>query len=267
MLDLWSEKLLMSGGGGLAEPIRFDYTGALQTFVVPSGVKSVRVDCVGASGGSFGTSARGGKGGRVQTILSVTPKQTLFIYVGGSGSNTSTKGGYNGGGNGGSNKNSGTSNYGPGGGGASDIRTVENDLNSRLVVGGGGGGSAGYDNYNWKGGDGGGLVGQAGSDYYGNVGSTYSGKGGTQTAGGNGEYSGTFGIGASSRYVNNTTVPPGGGGGGWYGGGAAWHINIMKNGWSGSGGGSSYTDPDLCSEVVHTQGYQDGNGYVIISGV
>lgn len=34
-----------------------------------------------------------------------------------------------------------------------------------------------------------------------------------------------------------------------------------------AGGGSSYTHPDLCSEVVHTQGFQSGNGYITISMV
>lgn len=32
-----------------------------------------------------------------------------------------------------------------------------------------------------------------------------------------------------------------------------------------AGGGSSYTDATLCSEVTHTQGFQAGNGYVLIS--
>lgn len=35
----------------------------------------------------------------------------------------------------------------------------------------------------------------------------------------------------------------------------------------GGGGGSSYTHPTLCSSVVHTQGFNKGNGYVKISMV
>lgn len=34
-----------------------------------------------------------------------------------------------------------------------------------------------------------------------------------------------------------------------------------------AGGGYSYTDPNLCTNVVHTQGYQSGNDYITISMV
>ena len=34
---------------------------------------------------------------------------------------------------------------------------------------------------------------------------------------------------------------------------------------AGGGGGSSYTKPELCSEVVHTQGFRSGAGYIILS--
>lgn len=60
---------------------------------------------------------------------------------------------------------------------------------------------------------------------------------------------------------------------GWYGGGGA----VSGHYWAGSsangsseaaaGGGSSYTHPTLCSNVVHTQGYRTGNGYITISMV
>lgn len=33
----------------------------------------------------------------------------------------------------------------------------------------------------------------------------------------------------------------------------------------GGGGGSSYTDSTLCTDVVHTQGYQNGAGYITIT--
>lgn len=58
------------------------------------------------------------------------------------------------------------------------------------------------------------------------------------------------------------------GGAGWYGGGGgalAGHKSIFY--YSGGGGGSSYTHPTLCSSVVHTQGFNKGNGYVKISMV
>ena len=59
-------------------PIRFDYTGNFQEYIVPTGVKKIIVDCVAAKG--FGTT---GGGGRVECVLSVKPKQILYIYVGG----------------------------------------------------------------------------------------------------------------------------------------------------------------------------------------
>lgn len=72
---------------------------------------------------------------------------------------------------------------------------------------------------------------------------------------------------------SGTNCVGGYGGAGWYGGGGA----VSGHYWAGSsangsseaaaGGGSSYTNPTLCSEVVHTQGYRAGSGYVTISMV
>lgn len=137
---------------------------------------------------------------------------------------------------------------------ASDIRTDPEDLNSRLIVAGAGGNGAGGIGVT-AGAAGGGLVGaSAGSVYY-----YAGGSGGTQTAGGS--VGGTFGFGGSSS--------GGHGGAGWYGGGAgqAGLVNKVGTCSAGGGGGSSYTHPDLCSEVVHTQGFQSGNGYITISMV
>src|SRR5690606_29001240 len=125
------------------DSVSFSYTGGQQTWVVPPGVTSIDVDVVGASGGnssgSYGTNA-GGKGGRVQATLSVTPGQTLYIYVGGQGSGISSgsvSGGYNGGGQ----AYSSSTSYGAAsGGGASDIRIGGTALNNRYIVAGGGGG-------------------------------------------------------------------------------------------------------------------------------
>ena len=135
---------------------------------------------------------------------------------------------------------------------ASDIRTDPEDLNSRLVVAGAGGNGAGGIGVT-AGAAGGGLVGaNAGGVYY-----YAGGTGGTQTAGGS--VGGTFGFGGSSS--------GGHGGAGWYGGGAgqAGLVNKVGTCAAGGGGGSSYTHPELCSEVVHTQGFQTGNGYVEIT--
>lgn len=134
---------------------------------------------------------------------------------------------------------------------ASDVRTDPEDLNSRLIVAGAGGdGTAGVAVS--AGADGGGLVGaSAGSAYF------AGGTGGNQTSGGS--VNGTFGFGGAAL--------GGHGGAGWYGGGAgqAGLINKVGTCAAGGGGGSSYTDPELCANVEHTQGFNTGNGYITIS--
>lgn len=242
----------------------FNYTGAVQTFTVPTCVTSITVDCKGAQGG-----ATGGNGGRVTCVLPVTPGDILYIYVGGQGGGyiSQSPGGFNGGGN------AGICNvqyFGAGGGGASDIRLNSTSLNSRVVVAGGGGGSHQINSTN-NAGAGGGLVG-------GNVTSTGNGciatyaTGGTQSAGGNPATAtmsccfftpvpgGSFGVGGNGAGPsNNCNNGDGGagGGGGWYGGGGG-------GTYSSGGGGSSYTAVNVTS-VVHTQGFQAGNGQVIIT--
>ena len=246
-------------------PVQFNYTGAVQTYIVPLGCRKVSVDCFGAGGG--GASSANGKGGRVQCTLSVKGNKPLYIYVGGQGSSS---GGWNGGGNCLSKT---ASTYKNSGAGASDIRTVQASsgswydtshaswdedvsLLSRLVVAGGGGGMS----QNGYGGNGGGLEG----------GVTDGGKGtkctpATQTSAGKGAYhnqqsgDGAFGIGGSCpSYDSNQSGS--GGGGGWYGGGGGIYFQP-------GGGGSSYTHPELCTDVVHTQGGRAGHGYVIITPI
>ena len=85
---------------------------------------------------AYGT---GGLGGRVTATLSVTPAQTLYLYVGqqGSWSASSPYGaGYNGGGAGGY-----SSYYGGGGGGGTDIRVGGTNFSNRIIIAGGGGGA------------------------------------------------------------------------------------------------------------------------------
>jgi glycine rich protein len=101
----------------------FSYTGAAQTWQVPSGVTEVQVDVRGAQGGNANY---GGLGGRVRAVIDVTPSETLQINVGGQPSGTAA--GFGGGGA--------TSGAGYGGGGASDIRRGSYALADRLVVGG-----------------------------------------------------------------------------------------------------------------------------------
>ena len=238
--------------------VNYTYTGAMQTFTVPAGVTQLTIDVKGAQGGGNAT-VIGGLGGRVQSVLSVTPGQVYNIFVGGQGDPTGTAG-YNGGGTG----IGGTlATPGSGGGGATDIRFGGITLANRILVAGGGGGAT--DNGGFaNGGAGGGLIGGNGSPGT-NVWSctgTVVPTGGSQSAGGLGGtstscawngFNGSLGLGGNS-YNNYRSS---GGGGGYYGGGGA------HNGMSG-GGGSSYAIP-TASFVAHTQGFQTGNGSVTIT--
>ena len=132
----------------------FRFTGAKETFKVPSGVNSITVDVHGAAGAPYPYGFRyyhkgHGRGGRVHATIRVSPGETLYVFVGGKGSATPGSGGgtgFNGGAAGGLYpycQRSGNNCYGYGGGGASDIRKGGDLLADRIVVAGGGGGGAG----------------------------------------------------------------------------------------------------------------------------
>lgn len=249
----------------LAQPVVFNYTATIQMWTVPACVTSITVDVQGAMGG-HGVFSRGGYGGRAQCTLTVTPGQVFYIFVGGMGDTgvaggptLGGAGGYNGGANGGVQMGT----YaGGGGGGASDLRTGGMALSNRVVVAGGGGG-AGYNYHSTdydRGGNGGGITGQAG--WFNNLlGGAQTGGGGTASAGGaGGVYSGyTSGVGGALAFggIGGSNNAGGGGGGGLYGGGGG--------AWAGGGGGSSYTDPGATA-VTHTQGFNTtGHGVVTIT--
>ena len=270
----------------------FSYTGAQQTFTVPSGVTEIQFDVMGAEGGDIdgitvgwgGTSnvsIDAGNGGRVTGILPVTAGETLYIYVGGEGSEDS--GGYNGGGD--AETCSGTEVIAAGGGGASDIRQGGTALVNRVVVAGGGGGVAGNgrsgSGYKSTAGSGagGGLTAQAASIETVSGSTCVPGGAGTAVSGGVGGNnscwcrggltagSGSLGLGGDSVCApsglstcscgGTGCTSGGGGGGGYYGGGAGVCF-------AGGGGGSSYTDSGA-TDVVHTQGAREGNGLIVIS--
>ncbi|HZA82933.1 MAG TPA: glycine-rich protein, partial [Actinomycetes bacterium] len=113
-----------------ATVVEFKHTGQSQSWQVPDGVTSIRVDVQGAQGGGV----YGGFGGRVQATLPLQPGQQLQVNVG--GRDLGGNGGFNGGGD------AGLGGRGVGGGGASDIRVAPHALADRLVVAGGGGGAA-----------------------------------------------------------------------------------------------------------------------------
>jgi hypothetical protein len=236
--------------GTLPDTVTFNYTGGVQTFTVPAGVTSIQVDARGGRGG-YESELYGyghpGFGGRVQATMSVQPGEVLNIYVGQRGYGDPScdpcspyPPSFNGGG-------AGTENENGGGGGATDIRINGQALNNRVLVAGGGGGTSNDFGHfaDFFGGSGGGLVGADGQ---------YGGSGGSQTAGGS--VNGALGNGGAG--TENSGVWGSGGGGGFFGGGGAPFRG-------GGAGGSSYTNPALFQNVVHTQGFQstDGSLYII----
>ena len=187
----------------------FAYTGNVQSITIPT-AGTYKLEVWGAQGGS-GSYSTGGKGGYAKGNISLTSGTTLYIYVGGKGSfstSAGSTGGWNGGGN--------TQNYAyaGSGGGATDIRRGGKALSNRIIVAGGGGGSAGTGSSAYgNGGTGGGTSGGAGR-YLTTTGESQTGKGGTQTSGGSGYGNGTSGsLGQGGNGYDNA----GGGGGGYYG--------------------------------------------------
>jgi len=239
---LLMESLSIAASGATSQT--FNYTGADQSFIVPTGVTSMSVTLSGAGGGAaFGVDTARGRGGLVSGTLAVTPGESLTMVVGGGGIWSSTARApatYGGGGD--------ASGYSGGGGGRSAIRRSAADI---VTAGGGGGGG---DISGIVGGAGGGTTGGTGDSRgsgSGQYGIANGGGGGTQSAGGaggvGGYYSGTDGslsTGGSGQWA-------GGGGGGYYGGGTG--SFSLSSSRSAGGGGSSYVT-NLTGTVVNTQG-------------
>lgn len=150
---------------------------ALQSFVVPAGVTSIKVKMWGPGGGTgnYAGSGGGGPGGFSTGYLSVTPGETLYLAVGSGGKHpvSTTGNGGNGGWPGGGFGTRGDASSG-GGGGFTGIFNTSMTQGNALMIAGGGGGSTGFGNFGAGGG--GGLTGGSGSGS--------SGKGATQSAGG-----------------------------------------------------------------------------------
>ena len=264
-----------------AQTTTYNYTGGVQTYIVPAGVTTITVDVIGAQGGGrecvlTNFQSRGGCGGRVQATINVTPGHVLDVYVGGggvggSGAVTGGAGGWGGPYNGGTDNSWTTTWPGAGGGAGSAIVDVTSGLQLAVAGGGGGGGGLFCAAYIFgfgigdRGGNGGGLTGAAGNSD--DCGFGFGGQGGTQFAGGAASTctggTGTAGsAGTGGSYTGASGA--GGGGGGYYGGGAG------RFG-AGGGGGSSYTNPAFTTAVLHTQGYicttgiTGANGQVVIS--
>ncbi len=237
----------------------FYYTGTTEIFVIEACMGPITFEVIAGSGGDANT-AEGGNGGRVQGTMSFAPDDILYINVGaeGIGGSIDADGVFVGSGGVYSYNTCGEAGAG---GGASDIRLNGELLEDRVVVAGGGGGAGGYGATI--------LIGGAGGDLIGGIGENWpswpdaGGKGGTQDVGGSQGIAccdcptyttdGSLGLGGNG---SGDCAGGGGGGGGYYGGGGAC--------FSGGGGGSSYTDPSA-TDVAHEQGYQNGEGMIIIS--
>lgn len=263
---VWGAGTVAAGGyiysaGGYAYDGQIYTTQGSDTFVVPAGITSVTVKLWGGGGGggAGGTAAAGGAGGGggyVTATLSVTPGETLNVYVGGAGL-------------GGSQSTAG------GGGGGGSFSSVYRGGTALAIAGGGAGGGGGLNNGGRSGGDGGaggGTTGVAGSGGSGSGGSNSGGSGGTSSAGGAGGSGGnnagsagsslTGGDGADARTsegadgsgaagglsgggnggaIISTSRAGGGGGGAGYFGGGGGSGSTNNRGGAGGGGGSSYT--------------------------
>jgi hypothetical protein len=246
----------------------FQYTGEIQTWVVPSNVNQITVEVSGAQGGDFSTRA-GGAGGRVIAKLAVTPNSTLYLIVGGKPINTARNIPlYGFGGQGGNTQFTGE--VGAAGGGLSAISTSPTFTHVNvLIVAGGGGGATGGTNVN-VGGAAGGLVGS----YGGTNNWTLAGGGGTQTAGGSAGTGGDpnnpdptpgsalkGGNGGISLNAASTGWKGGGGGGaGYYGGGGG---KAGGNSQGAGGGGSSWSIPSA-SNVSNLRNINLGHGSIHI---
>jgi len=210
-------------GAAVTQSHVFGYTGAVETFTVPDGVRQIRVEMAGGHGQWTDRTNRGGAGGTVDATFAVSDGDVLDVYVGAYGGWAGSWGYGRGGSGGGSTA---WGHDGKAGGSGSALLAVDE---SPLVVAGGGGGG---------GGDG------SGGGYYGGRG----GSGGSPAltgepanhGGGDGGCGGCRGIDGDSGDGSDEDSGGGGGGGGYAGGAGGEGADGFREGGGGGGGGSSY---------------------------
>ncbi|MBI3509356.1 MAG: T9SS type A sorting domain-containing protein [Bacteroidetes bacterium] len=291
-LFLFSALVFFSGADLFSQTsVTFSYTGASQTFTVPSCVNAITIDSKGAQGGAGVAANPGGLGARIVGTCNVTPGDVITILVGQRGLSTGNSGGggggsfvydqttstlliASGGGGGGGNSTNGL----PGQSGTSGTNGVGGSSSGAGGSGGGGGGGAsGY-----GGAGGGGYCGDGG-----NCALTYS----TGGAGGSGCMNGADGSGSVCNGTKGRSFLNGGAGGTWaasgcagmgadggYGGGGAtiWgNLNGGGGGGYSGGGGGGYNSSfdggggggsfNSGTSQTNTAGFQSGNGEVIIT--
>ncbi len=254
----------------------FNYSGSIVNWTVPSGIYSVTINAMGASGGNNTAYANnGGRGANMQGTFTVTPGDVLKILVG----------------------QAGTASSAPSGGGGSFVATSSN---TPLIVAGGGGGAGYSSDYSQATADAPATT--SGNGGYDPDRTTESGTGGTGGYGGNpgrltpggggfygdGVYSASDGsnsvAGLGKSFLNGgaggassptaacfTWVSSPGGFGG--GGGAGYAAAGAGGGYSG-GGGTSGCNPgtgggggsyNSGTSQTNIGGYNYGNGLVTIT--
>ena len=235
-------------------------TATSTTWVVPDGVTSITVKSWGGGGGgaaggsNAGSSGgAGGGGGFSQAVISVTPGETLNVYVGG-------------GGGAGGQSVAGYSGQGGGGGGYTAITRS----GSYLIVAGGGGGGGGGDNSSATPGGAGGVGGGAAGGSGAASGNAGGGGGGSDSAPGAGGAStnnaGSAGSGSTGGGGADGQAAEGADGsgpaGGLNGGGAGGTDDVGANGYGGGGGGAGgyYGGGGGGGSVVSNAGGGGGGG-------
>lgn len=253
----------------------FEFSGAAQTFALPTCVTAVTVDAFGAQGGrgTDGVGLPGGLGARIQGAVPITAS-SVTIIVGGLGASQANGHGGGGGaswvysaatdaeplivaaGGGGASSNS-SGGCTPGSGSATTIPTGSTAGAGSAVGGtnGGGGTGGGATRFSGGGGGGGWTADGANGGGAGGPGGRAPRNGGAGGVVADGA-AGGFGGGGSGFGVSGAC----GGGGGFNGGGGG-------NGWNGSawgcgGGGGSF---NASSAPVNTAGVRAGNGQVTIT--
>ena len=280
------------------------WTGNIRSVVLPKGTYTLEVwGAQGGTGkaGSLVAGDVGGKGGYSKGTLTLTAETTIYIVIGGRGTDGYGSGNpiYYGGYNGGGTARGDCDSNGPAGsgGGATHIATASGLLsalngnrNAVLIVGGGGGGGGSCSGAGLGGYGGGGNSNGGNADNRNGYAATGGTTNGTPTGGAGGAGSkpfsnnpgwgdgantgvtttygtcirganGSFGRGGDGGGPTNDSGA--GGGGGWFGGGGG----AGRSGgeaWHSAAGGSGYIKSTL-TKTAGTNGAREGHGYARIT--
>ena len=269
--------LLLFGSGLYAQITIYNYTGSIETYIVPDGVTSIQIEVNGAQGGGGLLGVTGGLGATIIGTFTVEEGDEFQILVGGTGLDGTNTGDQAGGtGGGGSYVVSSADEpviIAGGGGGAMGRSGLPMDGGLGQITeagqdGGTGGGAGGVDGngggtWPWpgwhSGTGGGGFYSDGSADSNGSISyGTINGRGKSFLSGGAGGFGGSmgraggFGGGGAAGFT-------GGGGGGYSGGGSGTHDSpITLNG----GGGGSFNSG---ADQLNIEGNHSGNGQVIIT--